>query len=399
MRGLLPSAPIVRTNRSIVRTFVGSLALAVVLVGCEEQNTYVAPPPPKVTVAKPEVQTITDYISLTGTTSASNTVELRARVEGYLEQVLFGDGDRVKEGDLLFVIEKAPYEAAVEEAEAGVERAKAQRDQSQLTAERVGRARKTGAVSQQALDEAKAQEDVDSADVLGRQAALTRAKLDLDYTEVRAPFDGHISRRLKDPGNLVGSDEDTVIAVINQTDPLYVYFTINEEDLLHAMDARKSSPEAAAKARDLPLEMGLADDEGYPLEGTFDYADISLNPSTGTLLLRGTFPNPDSTILAGLFARVRIPLLEKSASILVPEQAIGYDQLGAHVMVVNDENVVERVGVEVGPASGDNRVIRDGLKGDESIIVNGLLRAIPGKAVEPVQQSESAQAGDSKPAS
>jgi len=375
------------------------LIALVVLVACEEQNTYVPPPPPKVTVAAPEKQAVTEYLEMTGTTAVSNTVELRARVEGYLDKVLFEDGETVKAGDLLFVIEQAPYDASVKEAEAGLARAKAQVKQSALTAERVGKARKSGSVSQQALDEAKAVEAVDSADVLGREAELTKARLDLSYTEVRAPFDGRISRRLKDPRNLVGSGEDTVIARINQIDPLYVYFTVNEEDLLRARDVYRESPQRAARGGTFPLQMGLANDEGYPYDGIMNYSAITLDGSTGTLLLRGTFDNPEGAIMAGQFARVRIPLVERQDRLVVPEQAIGYDQQGAHVMVVNDKNVVERRAVKVDQAVGDERVISDGLNGDERVIVNGLLRAIPGNTVDPVAQSDAETAGASKPAS
>jgi len=379
------------------RRTLGTLTLVfalAALAGCEEQNTYV-PPPPKVTVAQPEKQTVTDYVDLTGTTAASNTVELRARVEGYLDKVLFEDGERVKQGDLLFVIEQAPYEASVQEAEAGLARAKAQVKQASLTAERVGRARKSGSVSQQALDEALAVEAVDAADVLAREAALVKAKLDLSYTEVSAPFDGRISRRLKDPGNLVGSGEDTVVARINQTDPLYVYFTINEEDLLRAREIRKDSAERVSREGTLPLEMGLADEEGYPYDGTLNYAAITLDGSTGTLLLRGTFPNPEGNIMAGQFARVRIPLIELQDHLVVPEHAIGYDQQGPHVFIVNADNVVERRSVKLGLVSGDRRVIAEGLTGDERVVVNGLLRAIPGNTVDPLTQSEAGSKSDS----
>jgi len=380
------------------RRTLGTLTLVfalAALAGCEEQNTYVPPPPPKVTVAQPEKQTVTDYVDLTGTTAASNTVELRARVEGYLDKVLFEDGERVKQGDLLFVIEQAPYEASVQEAEAGLARAKAQVKQASLTAERVGRARKSGSVSQQALDEALAVEAVDAADVLAREAALVKAKLDLSYTEVSAPFDGRISRRLKDPGNLVGSGEDTVVARINQTDPLYVYFTINEEDLLRAREIRKDSAERVSREGTLPLEMGLADEEGYPYDGTLNYAAITLDGSTGTLLLRGTFPNPEGNIMAGQFARVRIPLIELQDHLVVPEHAIGYDQQGPHVFIVNADNVVERRSVKLGLVSGDRRVIAEGLTGDERVVVNGLLRAIPGNTVDPLTQSEAGSKSDS----
>ncbi len=206
---------------------------------CEEKNTYVAPPPPKVTVAQPVKKPVAEYLEFTGNIAAVQTVELRARVEGYLEQVLFKDGDLVKKGDLLFQIEQAQYIASVNQAKANVARAQATLRQAKLTADRRRQARRTGAVSQQQVDEALAQADAQAAEVASLQAALETAELNLGYTEVYAPFDGRIGRRLVDPGNLVGAGEDTLLAEINQIEPVYVYFTINERALLPILERRK----------------------------------------------------------------------------------------------------------------------------------------------------------------
>ena len=394
------------TERSTKRTSLAPLALLLVIAGmsagCEEKNTYVAPPPPKVTVAKPVKKPVTEYLEFTGNIAAVQTVQLRARVEGYLEQVLFEDGDRVKKGDLLFQIEQAPYIATVNEAKGDVARAQAALKQAKLTAERRRIAGRSGAISKQQVDEAVAKEAGEAAEVMALQASLEKAELNLGYTKVYAPFDGRVGRRLKDPGNLVGSGEDTVLAEINQIEPVYVYFTINERALLPIMEqGRRPDPGTDAKLKTQPLFLGLATDEDYPYEGRLDFAAITLDPGTGTLQLRGTFKNPDRKLLPGLFAKIRAPIGKNENAMLVPQQAVGFDQQGEYVMVVGEDNTVERRGVEQGTLSEGMRVIAKGLKGDEQVIVKGLLRAIPGRKVTPETEhasaSKAAQPSESAP--
>jgi RND family efflux transporter MFP subunit len=371
----------------------GLLAILLITAGCDEKNTYAPPPPPKVTVAKPVKRPVTDYLEFTGNIAAVQTVELRARVEGYLDQVLFKDGDLVKKGDLLFQIEQAPYIAAVDQAKANVARAQAALKQARLTADRRRQAGRTGAISKQQVDEALAQADAQAAEVMSLKAALETAELNLGYTKVYAPFDGRIGRRLVDPGNLVGAGEDTLLAEINQIEPAYVYFTINERALLPILERRKSQdPGAEASKEAQPLFLGLATDEGYPYKGFLDFAAITLNPGTGTLQLRGVFKNSDRKLLPGLFAKIKAPVGKEDDAVLVPQQAVGYDQQGEYVMVVGPDDTVERRGVEQGALADDMRVITKGLKGDERVIVTGLMRAIPGRKVTPVTAQEAAEA-------
>ena len=354
------------------------------LAGCGERNIYVPPPPPKVTVSQPVRQQVTDYLEFTGNTQASNIVQLRARVEGYLEKVLFKDGDLVKKGQLLFLIQQNTYEAKLKQAEAGVLAQKARFDHAATEFARFSKLVQEKAASQTDLDRWRFEKDGSAASVLEAQAKRDLARLDLGYTKISAPFTGRIDRRLKDPGNLVGAGENTLLADINQINPIYAYFTINEPDLLRVIEESKKSPDTATQEK-VPVYFGLANEEGYPHKGQLDFASIALSPQTGTLLLRGIFPNPEYKIMPGLFARVRTPVGEKRQAWTVPQVAVGYDQQGSYLLLVGPENTVERRSVKIGPLAGDRRVIEEGLTGQESVVVSGLLRAIPGRQVTPAK--------------
>lgn len=371
------------------------LVCAFLLSACGEQNVYVPPPPPKVTVSQPVRRGVTEYLEFTGNTQAVNTVQLRARVEGFLEKVLFQDGDPVKKGQLLFLIQQNTYEDKLRQAEAEVLANKARLDHAQTEYARFSRLVKQKAAAQTDVDKWHYERDAAQAAVMNAEAQRDLAKLNLSYTRVTAPFDGRIGRRLKDVGNLVGAGEKTLLAEINQIDPIYVYFNINEQDLLRVMGRTKGK---AKEPKKHPVSFGLADEKGFPHDGYLDFAAISLSPTTGTLLLRGTFPNPNYKILPGLFARVQAPLGEPRPALLVPEVAIGYDQLGPYVLVVDEKNIVQRVSVKLGTKEDNYQVVDEGLKGDEWVIVNGLLRAIPGKQVTPEKETLPEPGGEKKAA-
>ena len=351
------------------------------MTACGEKAKPAPPPPPAVTVAQPLRRAVTDYLELTGNTQAFRTVQLRARVAGYLDKVLFQDGQLIKEGQTLFLIQQNTYQENLRQADAVILLQKAQLEYAETELARYSNLLPQKAASQTDVDNWRFQRDSARANLLAAQAKRDLAQLDLTYTEVRAPFDGRIDRRLQDPGNLVGSGEITVLAEVNQIDPLYVYFNISDADLARLTGEAHWRP---GQAREVPwpVLVGLLNEKDYPHRGRLDFASISLAPTTGTLLLRGIFPNPDGKMLPGLYARVRVPVKE-GPSLLVPQEAIGYDQRGPYVLVVNDKNTVQRAEVRTGALVDHLRVVEEGLKGQEWVVIKGVQKAIPGKPVTP----------------
>lgn len=367
------------------------LVAAGLLAACEEQNTYVAPPPPEVTVAPPEQRDVTETLDFTGNTVAILAAELVARVPGFLEKVLFEDGQEVSENQLLFVIEQAPYQAAVTQAEAGLTKAEAELAQAKVTTDRLQRAAKTGAVSQQQFDEAQAREQVAQGQLLAMQAALDEARINLGYTEIRAPFAGQIGRRLVDPGNYVGAGgAPTTLANLEQFKPIYAYFNVDERSVLRIKNMQREKGAPDYRENPVPVELGLQDEDGYPHEGTVDFVATGIDPNTGTLQVRAVFPNTDGALLPGSFARLRVPIGQSEGALLVPQRALGTDQAGRYVLVVGDDGTVEQRPVTVGSRQGQMQVVTDGLKPDDMVVVNGIQRARPGGKVTPVRERQSA---------
>lgn len=383
---------------NVLRWLALILLLPPFMAGCkEQQNTYVAPPPHKVTVSRPEQRPVTDYLLLTGNTQAFESVDLRARVKGFLTSINFKDGEVVKKGKVLFVIERRPYEAKLELAEANLAAARAHLARATQEYKRQLYLIKRNATAQSEVEKWRAERDAAAAEVQQGQADVELARINLSYTEVRAPFDGRIDRHLVDAGNLVGAGEATQLATITRLDPIYTYFNLNERDLIRIMARNRKEGKENGEGRNVPVDLGIAGEKGYPTVGKLDFASTSVNPGTGTLLLRGIFDNPlrgdVPKLLPGMFVRIRIPYERRNKALLVPDRALGVDQGGHYVLVVNSQNVVEQRSVTIGQLIGPMRVINEGLQGNEWVVVNGLQFARPGVKVAPEQQTAENAAG------
>jgi membrane fusion protein, multidrug efflux system len=352
---------------------VAGLVAATTLIGCVKRNAYQPPPPPAVTVSRPLRMPVTDYLQQTGSVSAFKTVDLVARVEGYLRSVNFKDGSLVKAGQLLFVIEPEPYEAKLASYQAQLLDAQAEYDR-QL------RMIKQNATSQANVDKWLSQRDQAA-------AAVTLAKINLGYTRITAPFDGRIDRHLVDPGNLVGTaGAATKLATIEQIDPAYVYFSINERDLLRVRAAAEAQGKQIREAPRVPVQVALQTEDGYPHEGTLDFAATGLDTGSGTLQLRAIVPNANRILLPGLFARVRIALSEPVPRLMVPDRVVSSDQVGGYLLTVGPDHKVKQQRIETGPLDNGFRAVLAGLDANSEVVIDGLQNAIPGNVVTPTER-------------
>jgi RND family efflux transporter MFP subunit len=357
----------------------------VLLTGCE-QNTFVPPPPPKVEVAVPAQKPITRYLDATGNAAAIKNVDLVARVQGFLQSINYQDGTFVKQGTTLFTIEPETYKLKLEQAQAAETGAQASLKQAEADFKRQTELVQRQAVSQATLDTSTSTRDNVQANLQQAQVNTKIAEVNYGYTNVTAPFDGIVSAHLVSVGELVGVASPTQLATIVALDPIYVNFNVNEQDVLRIREDARRRGMTVSEIRQLPIEVGLQTETGYPHKGKLDYVSPSINASTGTLAVRGILANPDRVLLPGFFVRVRVPYDEQKDALLVPDTALGSDQAGRYVLVVNGDNVVEQRKVQTGPLEGELRVIENGLKGDDKVVVAGLLRAIPGQKVDPQLQ-------------
>jgi RND family efflux transporter MFP subunit len=366
------------------------LAIAAAIGGCGQNNQYAAPPPPKVTVAAPIEQDITRYFEATGNTAAINSVDLVARVQGFVQAISYTDGDFVKKGTSLFTIEPQPYKLKVDSAKSAVTSAKASLLQFEAEYQRQADLVSRQVSTQANYDKALAQRDSGQADLQSAQANEQQAEINLGYTDVTAPFDGVVTARQVSVGQLVGaSSPPTVLATSVQLDPIWVNFTASERDVLMIRAILANRGETTAALIGLPVEVGLQNEAGYPHRGKLDYVAPNVDPSTGTLAARATLENGDRALLPGYFVRVRVPSKPRPG-LLVPDVALGSDQSGRYVLVVNKDNVVEQRKVEPGQLVGELRVIEKGLTKDDRVVVGGIMRAIPGEKVDAEQRSASA---------
>ena len=356
-----------------------SLVLAAIVGAARAEGT----PPPKVTVAVPVEQMVTRYFEAAGDTAAVNAVDLVARVQGFVQDISYIDGAFVKKGTPLFTIEPEPYGLKVEAAKSSVARARAA-----LTLANADFKRQAELIAKQATplsvyDRALAQLDSARADLQSAEADEKAAEINLGYTKVTAPFDGIVTDRQVSLGQLVGADNQhpTVLATIVQFDPIYVTFNVSEREVLKIRaELAKRGQDPRASLVGLPVEVGLLSDSDYPYKGALDYTAPIVSPTTRTLAARASLANGDRTLLPGYSVRVRIPEWQEQA-LLVPDVALGGDQNDRYVLVVNKDSVVEQRKVEQGQLIGNLRVIENGLRKGDRVIVGGM-HAVPGQKVE-----------------
>lgn len=370
-----------RSARVPVTTSIA--ALAALCAGCGGVEAPPPPPPPSVVVASPVQRDVTIFQNFTGNTQAGESVEIRARVQGFLESFHFTPASFVKKGDLLFVIERGPYVAAKNQAAADVVASEAHMRRTESDLGRLEQAIKSNAVSQQEVSRATAERDQARANVLAAKARLDLATIDLEYTKMHAPISGIISRQLVDPGNLVGRNEPTLLAQVFNVDPIHVYFEVNEQlvasflDQLAGMKGRQRRP---ADER-TPVSVSM-DQVERVFEGHIDYIDPAADADTGTLQARAVLPNAEGRLLPGFFVRIRVPAEELPGALVVPETALSTDLGGRYLMLVDAKGLAQKRYIELGPLEQDNmRVVLEGLEASERFISEGLQRARPGMPV------------------
>ncbi len=363
-----------------------SLVLAIGLAGCARAPSTVPAEPTPVSVSRPVEQYVTDYAVFTGWTAAVDSVELRARVWGYLDKVNFQEGALVKKGDVLFEIEPHTYQAALDQAHGNVSQMEARLTRLNADVARAERLLGKGAMSREEYERTIGDRGEAAGTLAAYRAAVDRARLDVEYTKVVAPISGRVSRYVVTVGNLVQAGDQgggTLLTTIVSVDPMYAYFDVDEHSVLRVRQLIREGKAKSARSGELLVWLGLANEEGYPHQGTVNFVDNQVNPKTGTLRLRGVFPNRDEALSPGYFARVRVPIGFPHQALLVSDRAIDTDQGQKILYVVNDDNEVVSRPVHVGALHDGLREITDGLKPGERVIVSGLQQVRPGVTVEP----------------
>jgi RND family efflux transporter MFP subunit len=369
--------------------FIAALGV-LLLAGCSDRGAQQKPGAATVTVAPVERKEIVEQDEFTGRVEPVESVEVRPRVSGYIQEVRFQSGQLVKQGDVLFVIDPRWHQAAFDQRQAELEQAKVRLDNAQREADRTAHLLANKAISVEEGDARQSRCQEAKAALLAAQAALDTARLDLEYTRVRAPIAGRVSRALLTEGNYVSgvAGAASLLTTLVSVDPVYVHADIDENSLLkfnNLARAKKLETDGDGK---IPVELQLADESEFSHRGYIESFDNRLDPNTGSILLRAVFPNPDGRVVPGLFARIRVPLSERYPALLVEDRAIGTDQAQKFVLTLTSSNTVAYQSVKLGPEIGGRRVIRAGLQGTEEIVVNGLQRVRPGMTVAP--QSEMA---------
>jgi RND family efflux transporter MFP subunit len=352
-------------------TVISTLTVALLATGCGQKITQQSPPPPSVTIAPVEQKEIVEWSGFTGRTEPVESVEIRPRTSGYIQEVRFQSGQLVKKGDVLFVIDPRWNQAAFDQRQAEFEQAESENG-------RTAKLLASNAISSEEAEARKAHAEV-------AKAELDAARLDLEFTEVRAPIGGRVSRALLTAGNYVSGNAGSasLLATVVSVNPVYVYADIDEDTLLKFNELVDSKKLGTTDGGKIPVELQLADESDYPHKGSIESFDNRLDPNTGSILLRAVFANDDDRIVPGLFARIRIPLSENHPALLVDERAIGTDQANKFVLTLSPTNTVQYQPVELGPLVDGKRIVRSGLAVGEKIVVNGLAHVRPGMPVTP----------------
>lgn len=362
-------------------TLAGLVVTAVGLSGCQKTPPSLAKTKnPEVVVARPTTQPVTDHEDFTGHVEAIPSVDLRAQVTGYLKAVHFKDGTDVKAGDLLFEIDPQTYETELQRAKAALAQAEARRDRLERDYRRVVLVPDKGTVTQEEVD--KIAGDLAEARAAARVATAQRdlAQENVEFTKIRAPFSGRIGKRMIDPSNLVKAN-DTILANIKSLDPIYATFDLDEQTLLRLRRLVREGKIVSARSEPVTVYIGLADEEGYSLAGVIEFIDNKVEAGTGTLRVRAEVKNDKLILSDGLFVRIRLPVGKPKPSLVIPEEALGSDQGQRYVYLLNDKDEVVYRAVKLGPQVGRLRVIEEGVKPDDRVIVSGLQRVRPGVKV------------------
>lgn len=371
-------------SRSLLAVAILVLAFGLASCGGEEAATPQAPP---VTVGKPTIETVREFGLFTGYSQAVESADVMARVAGILETVEFQASSPVEAGQLLFTIEKTKYKAARDAARAAVQSAEADLELAETELKRVEKASQSRAVSEVDVDRARANRDMAIAAVATAEANLEEAELTYSYTDVESPIKGVVSRRMVDRGNLVGHGGPTLLTRVNALQPIYAYFHAPESIVLRFLSMKKEVTQHAEDGGEMLAKatIALADGSGYIHEGYIDFVDNEVDRATGTIEMRVNLPNEDLAVFPGLFVRIKVEGPEIPDAVLVPEIAVGTDLGGKYVLSVDENNIVVQNYVTLGEPYGEGMIhIREGLEGDATIIVNGIVYARPGLPVTPL---------------
>jgi RND family efflux transporter MFP subunit len=376
------------------------MVAAIALAGCGQNAPQAQggpPPAPAVTVAKPVQQAVTDHDEYVGRFVPVDSVEVRARVSGYLDRIHFTDGQLVQQGDLLFTIDRRPFENAVEQAKANLAQARANLAFTEADLERATQLVRDKTVTQQAFDQRTQAKRVAEASVAAQEAAVRQASLDMQFTELRAPVSGRIGDRRVSVGNLVTGGtggNTTLLATIMSIDPIRFEFTFDEASYLRYERAAQDGKDVTSREGSVVVGLKLIDERDFRHQGRMDFVDNAIDRATGTIRGRAVFSNAKGVFTPGMFGRIRVPASAPYRALLVPDVALGTDQVRKFVLVVEQDGTVKQKHVTVGPLVGTLRVIKDGLGPDDRVIVNGLMRARPGQKVTPQEQgTPAAQTG------